>query len=110
MSSRACRYAMCVADHGAVDDVGQATLQTPHGLHAGLAVGELAPVMGATLGVVTQWHDGHDVQEPVDPAVARPRQPMAALVARGRLQRCGAVPGGEAALVGEPADVTDITE
>jgi hypothetical protein len=39
--------------------------------------------------------DGHDVQDPVDAPVAEAGQPVAALVAGGRFERGGAVPGGE---------------
>ena len=58
-----------IGDELAVDDVGQASLQTPQRFHRGLASGELAAVLGAALGVVTDLHDRGDVQHVVHPPV-----------------------------------------
>jgi hypothetical protein len=110
MSSRACRYALGVGDHPAVDDVGQAAFQAPHRFHACLAVGQSALVVGAAGGVVTELDNGHHVQHSVDPAVSRPRQPVPTTITRRCLQRSCAVPGREPALVGESADITNVAE
>src|ERR1700757_2916643 len=60
-----------------------------------------AVVVGPALTVaVAELGHGHDVQHPVDLAVARPGQPVADLVAGGGVDRRGAVPGREVALVG----------
>jgi hypothetical protein len=108
MSSRACRYALGVGDHPAVDDVGQAAFQAPHRFHTRLAIGQSALVVGATGCVVTELDNGHHVPHPVDPAASRPRQPMPTTITRRCLQRSCAVPGREPALVGESADITNV--
>ena len=63
--------ALGVGDELAVDDVGQTPLQAPQGLHRCLAGGELASVVGAAFGVVTDLHDRRDVQDVVHPPVPR---------------------------------------
>jgi hypothetical protein len=57
---------------------------------------------------VAQLDDGHDVQRPVDPAVAGAGEPVALLLAGGGVQGCGAVPGREVVPAGEPVDVADV--
>lgn len=110
MSSRARRQALRVADHPAVDDIGQTAFQTPHRFPARLALRQSPPVVGTAGCVMTELDDGHHVQHPIDPAVSRPRQPVPTTITRRRLQRCGSVPGREPPLVGEPADITDVTQ
>ncbi|KZM76045.1 hypothetical protein AWN90_17260 [Nocardia terpenica] len=48
-----------------------------------------------TFQICSELDHGHDVQDRVDLAVARARQPMASAVSRGGVDRRGAVPGGE---------------
>ncbi len=110
MSSRARCRSPGVAGHLPAGDVGQPPLQAPHRFLGGFAGGEFAPVAGAAFGVVAPRDDGHDVQDLVDPAVAGPGQAVPVLVTAGGSQGCGAVPGREPALVGEPRDVTDVAE
>src|SRR5439155_9585559 len=81
-----------------------------HGFHRALARGEFAAVVGAALGVVAQLDDGHDVQDPVDAPVPGPRQPVTPLVAGGRIDGGGAVPGCEVVTAGEAADVADVAQ
>ena len=50
------------------------------------------------------------MQDPVDLTVPGPRQPVSDLVAGGRVDRCGAVPGREVVAVGEAGDVADLDE
>jgi hypothetical protein len=90
--------ALGVGDEVAVDDVGQASFEAAQGFHRGLAGGELASVVGAALGVVAQLHDGGDVDDVVHPAVAGAGEAVADLFAEGRVQGCGAGPGGEPAM------------
>ena len=75
-------------------------------IHTGAAL----IVVGAALGLVPQLHYRHDVQNPVDAPVPGAGEPVAGLVAGGRVQRRGAVPGGEPVASGEPADVADVGE
>jgi hypothetical protein len=100
--------ALGVGDEVAVDDVGQASFEAAQGFHRGLAGGELASVVGAALGVLAQLHDGGDVDDVVDPAVAGAGEAVADLFAGGRVQGCGAGPGGEPVAVGEAGDVADV--
>ena len=65
---------------------------------------------GAALGLVPQLHDRHDVQDPVDASVPGPGEPVLGLAARGGIQGCSAVPGGEPVAAGEPVDVPDVSE
>jgi hypothetical protein len=82
VSSRARPGCHRIGDHLLVDHIGQSPFQRPHGLHGGLALGPAAVVVAATLGIVAQLDDGHDVQDPVDAPVAGPGEPVAALLAR----------------------------
>src|SRR6185503_5435428 len=84
--------------------------EAAHRLHRGLAGGDLAPDVGAAVGVVAELDDGHDVQDAVDAPVPGPGQAVALLVAGGGVQGCGAVPGGEVAAAGEAADVADVAD
>jgi hypothetical protein len=59
---------------------------------------------------VAELDDGHDLQDPVDAPVPEPAQAVASLVAGGRFDRGGAVPGREVRGGAEPADITDITD
>jgi hypothetical protein len=86
--------ALGVGDEVAVDDVGQASFEAAQGFHRGLAGGELASVVGAALGVVAQLHDGGDVDDVVDPAVAGAGEAVADLSPEDASR--GAVPVQEA--------------
>ena len=111
LPARARRFApFLVGEHAGVDDVGQAAFEGAHGHHRGHAAGLARVVVGAAFGLVAELDDGHDVQDPVDPPVPGPRQPVAFLVAGGGVQGCGAVPGRELVPVGEAVDVTDVGE
>lgn len=82
MPSRARRPGgVLVTGHLPVDDVGQASFEAAHGFHRGLPAGFPGVVVGASFGLVAQLDDGHDVQCPVDPAVAGAGEPVALLLA-----------------------------
>jgi hypothetical protein len=85
-------------------------VQAAHCLHRALSPRELAPVVGAALGVVAELDDRHDVQDPVDAPVPGPGQPVALLITAGRVDGCGAVPGGEMVTAGEAADIADVAQ
>jgi hypothetical protein len=93
-----------------VDHIGESPFQAAHGFHRNLARGELAPEVCAAFGVMAQLDDGHDMQHPIDAPVPGPGQAMALLVARGGVQRRGAVPRREVVAAGEPSDVADVAE
>jgi hypothetical protein len=101
---------LCVVLHPLVDDVGQVAFERAEGFHRGVAFGEAAPVVGAAGCVTAELDDGHDVQDAVDATVAGAGEPVAALVAGGRLEWGGAVPGGEVCWGAEPADVGDVAD
>ena len=75
-------FLLRVGDKLAVDDVGQTPFQAPQCLHRCLPGGELAAVVGAPLGVVTDLHDRGDVQDMVHPPVPGTGQAVAELLAR----------------------------
>jgi hypothetical protein len=50
------------------------------------------------------------VQHPVDLPVPGAGEPVSDLVAGGRVDGCGAVPGGDVRLVREPGDVADLDQ
>jgi hypothetical protein len=75
-----------------------------------LPAASLRSVVGAAFGVVAQLDDGHDVQDPVDAPVAGPAEVVTPLVARGRLDGCGAVPRRDVAGGGEAGDVGDVAD
>jgi hypothetical protein len=93
-----------------VYDVGEPAREGSHRFHGGLAGGLLGVEVGAALGGVAQLDDGHDVQCPVDPAVAGAGESMPLLLSGGGVQRGGAVPGRELVAVGEPVDVAHVDE
>jgi hypothetical protein len=64
----------------AVNDVGQASFQTPHGLHRRLARSELAVVVRPTFGVVADLHNRGDVQDVVHPPVPGAGEPVTVLL------------------------------
>jgi hypothetical protein len=66
--------ALGVGDELAVDDVGQASFQASQYLHRCLARGELAAVLGAAFGVMSDLHDRGDVQDVVHSPVPGTRQ------------------------------------
>src|SRR5215831_10260214 len=79
-----------------VDGVADLPLQAAQGLFAGLAFGQFLVVVGAARAVpVADLGDRGHVDGVVDPAVAAPGQPVDLPLARGNLDRGGAVPGGE---------------
>src|SRR6266536_5889782 len=53
-------------------------------------------------------HDGGDVGDVVEPAVAGSGEPVADLFAGGGVDRRSAGPGGEVVAVGEPGYVADV--
>ncbi len=88
-------------DHLVIHDVAEPSFEGAHRFHGCLAGGGFAVVAGAAFTVaVAELDDGHDVQHPVDLAVAGPGQAVADLVAGGGAGRRGAVPGGEVGLPG----------
>jgi hypothetical protein len=70
-----------VGDQMAEDCVGDAPLQTSQRLHRCLRLGELAAVVGAAFGVVTDLHDRGNVQQVIHPPAPRPRQPVVDVLA-----------------------------
>ena len=77
----------------------------------GLAVGDLAVVVGAAVAVpVAYLGDRGHVDGVVDPPVAAQRQPVHLLVPRRHFDRGGAVAGGEVIPAGEPGDVPGIAD
>jgi hypothetical protein len=100
----------CVGDELLEDCVGQASFEAAQGFHRGLAGGEFASVVGAAFGVVADLDDGHDVQDSVQATIAGPGQPVPDLLAGGRVDGCGAGPGGEVGHGPEPGDVPDVAE
>ena len=76
--------------------------------HRLLAVGALASVVGAAVGVEADLGDRGDVDHVVHPPVPGPREPVAVLLAGGGVEGCGAGPGREPVAVGEPGDVADV--
>jgi hypothetical protein len=81
-----------------VDDIGQATLQTPQGFPAGLALGLLAGQVGARSRVVAGLGERGEVQRPVEPTVAAPVQTSHVLVKSSG--DAAAVAPGEVLVVG----------
>ena len=73
-----------------------------------LPFGSFAPVVGPSVGVEADLGDRGDVDHVVHPSVPGPRQPVAVLLARRRVQRRGAGPGSESVTVGEPGEVADV--
>ena len=86
------------------------SFEAAHGLLRGLPGRRLPVVVGASFGRVAQLDGGHDVQDAVDLPVAGPGQPVADVVAGGRVDRGGSVPGREVGAVGEPGDVADLDQ
>src|SRR5674476_761782 len=74
-----------VGDQLAVDPIGQATFQAPQRLQGCLALGTLAPVVGASVGVVAELDDAGHVQHVVQPPVARPGQAVVGVFAAGSI-------------------------
>ena len=110
MPSRACFASFLVGERAGEHDVGQAPFEGAHGHHGWHAAVPALVVVGAAFGLVPQLDYGHDVQDPVDAPVPGSGEPVAGLAAGGRVQRRGAVPGGEPVAAGEPVDVADVGE
>jgi len=70
----------------------------------GLPFGAFALVVGASLGLVADLGDRHDVESRVQPAVAVSGQVVPFYLARGRFQGCNAAVGGERRRGTEPID------
>lgn len=83
-----------VSKHLGEHDVRQATLQGPHRHHRRGTDRFPRVIEDPALGGVTQLHDGHEVQGPVNPPVSRTREAMAFLVTEDASS--GAVPSQEA--------------
>ena len=72
-----CRVAvLSIGDQASVHDVGQASFEAAQGFPAGLPFGAFALVVGASLGLVTDFGDRHDVQGGVQLPVAMAREPV----------------------------------
>ena len=97
-----------VSQQLAVHAVAEATLQRPHGLLAALALGLAAQVVRPPRRVVAHLGHGHHVQRPVDLAVSSAGQPVADVVAGGRIDGRGAGPGREVPLGRKPGNVADL--
>jgi hypothetical protein len=80
-----------VGQDAPVDDVGQAPLERSAGLGGGLALAELAQVIGVAGSGVAGLADRDGVQGGVELAVAAGVEPMALLVAAGGIQGAVAV-------------------
>ena len=89
------RVGLEVGQELAVDGIRDPPLQTPQGFPAGLALALLARHIGAAGMVAAGLGDGHDIQGPVQPAVAATVQPMPLEAPRGGRDRGGAVGRGE---------------
>ena len=74
-----------VCEHGAVDNIGQVTLEAARAVLPGLALGSFALKEGARRSVVARLREGHDVEGAVQPAIAAAIETVALGVAgRGR--------------------------
>jgi hypothetical protein len=94
----------------AVDGIRQAAPQAAHCFHGGFPGGELAPVVGAACSVVAELDDPGDVKDMVEAAVPGAGEPVADVLAAGSIDGGGAGPGREVVPVGEPGDVSDVSE
>jgi hypothetical protein len=80
---------MPVGEHARIDDVRQPPFECPQRFHRGLPASFSGVVIGAPGGAIAELDHGHDVQHPVDLAVAGAGEPMALLLTRGRVQGRG---------------------
>jgi hypothetical protein len=76
LSGRGRQRGLRVVGHGAVDHVGEASLEAAHGFFAGLASGSFALVVVPAWGRSLDLGHGHDVQRVVQLPVAGTRQAM----------------------------------
>lgn len=77
-----------VLDHGAVDDVGQASFEASQRFFVILPGRAFGLLVGLARGISADLGDGDDVQGVVQLSVAGPGQPMAHQVAGGNFNRC----------------------
>src|SRR5215212_10262258 len=80
-----CGRPASVGDETGVDTVGDLALEGADGFLGGLSLGDLAVVVSATLGVVSELGDRRDVQGVVDLAIPARVQPVPAGSPRGSL-------------------------
>jgi hypothetical protein len=81
-----------VREELAIQGVGDPAFQAPHCLHGFLALGALAPGVGASVGVQPQLGDRGDVDDVVHPSVPGPGEAVPVVLTGGRVQGCGASP------------------
>jgi hypothetical protein len=104
------RVGLEVGQELSVDGIGDPPLQTPQGFPGGLALALLACQIGVAGMVAAGLGDGHDLQVPVQPAVAAAVQPMPLDAARGGRDRGSAVGRGELVPVSKATHVTHLTK
>ena len=91
-------------DHGAVDDVGEASLEAAHGFFVCFAGGSFALVVVLAQGWPLDLGHGHDMQRVVQLPVAGARQAVPLDITRGHFYRRNPAIGGEGRRGPEPAD------
>src|SRR5690349_12837769 len=100
-----------VDDELSVDGVADVALQRSECFAFGLALGDPPLKVGASFGSgLADLADGGHVQGVVEVTVAALREPVHDAPAGGELDGGGAVVGGVAVPVGEPADVTAVAD
>ena len=102
---------MCVDEELAIDGVADLSLERPDGFPLGLALGHLLLEVDPTLRVLlADLADGHHVDGVVELAVAPAAEAMDDPSSRGALDGGHTGIGGELVPVGEPTDVTGVTD
>src|SRR4051794_28617511 len=100
-----------VGEELSVDGVADVSLQRPQCFSFGLALGDFAFEVGATLAVfVAQLSDGGHMDRRVQRPVPSSRQSVCDPAAGGELDGRGAGVRGEVITVAEPADVTGVAD
>src|ERR1019366_440165 len=93
------------------DRIADAALERTEGFLSGLALSDLAVVIGAPLTVkVADLGDSRHVDRVVEASVAATRKPVNLARPRGHLDWRGAVVGGEAIRRGKPCDIADVAD